>query len=87
VLSDGNQLYIISQTLTGTYFANDGTAANPSYSFLNDTASGMYLQGIAVPAISANGTEMIAFDNSVSGSPVVNSLVRLNASLISGGTF
>jgi hypothetical protein len=47
----------------------------------------MYLQGIAVPAISANGTEMIAFDNSVSGSPVVNSLVRLNASLISGGTF
>ena len=87
VLSDGNQLYIISQTLTGTYFANNGTAANPSYSFLNDTASGMYLQGIAVPAISANGTEMIAFDNSVSGSPVVNSLVRLNASLISGGTF
>lgn len=87
VLSDGNSLYIISQTLTGTYLANNGSAAAPSYSFLNDTASGMYLQGIAVPAISANGTQMMAFDNSVVGSPVVNSFVRLNATLISGGTF
>lgn len=87
VLSDGNQLYIISQTLTGTYLANDGSAAAPAFSFTNDSQSGLYLQGAAVPAISALGTEMMAFDNSVSGSPVVNSLVRLNATLISGGTF
>lgn len=87
VLSDGNQLYIISQTITGTFFANDGTAAQPSYTFNSDTTTGMYLQGVAVLGFSADGTEMLAIDKSISGSPVVNSLVRFNAALISGGTF
>jgi hypothetical protein len=87
VLSDGNQLFIISQTITGTFFANNGTAANPSYTFTSDTSTGMYLQGAAVLGFSANGTQMLAIDKSISGSPVVNSLVRLNATLISGGTF
>lgn len=87
VLSDGNQLYIISQTITGTYFANDGSAAAPSFTFNNDTATGMYLPGVAVLGFSANGTQLLALDNSIALDPVVNSLVRLNASIISGGSF
>lgn len=87
VLSDGNALYVISQTVTGTYYANDGTAAAPSFTFTNDTSTGMYLPGTAVLGFSANGTEMLAIDNSVALDPVVNSLVRLNATLISGGSF
>jgi hypothetical protein len=87
VLSDGNQLFVISQTLTGTYLANNGSFAAPAYSFTNDQQSGMYLQGTGIPAIAALGTEMIAFDNSISGSPVVRSLVPFNAVSISGGTF
>ena len=87
VLSDGNQLFVISQTVTGTFSANNGSAAAPSYTFTSDTSTGMYLQGAAVLGFSANGTQMLAIDKSISGSPVVNSLVRLNAVLISGGTF
>lgn len=87
VLSDGNQLFIISQTITGTFFANNGSAAAPSYTFTSDTSTGMYLQGAAVLGFSANGTQMLAIDKSISGSPVVNSLVRFNANLISGGSF
>lgn len=87
VLSDGNALYVISQTVTGVFYANDGTAAAPSYTFTNDTTTGMYLQGTAVLGFSANGTELLAIDNSVALDPVVNSLVRLNATLISGGSF
>lgn len=87
VLSDGNALYVISQTVTGTFFANNGSATDPSFTFTSDPATGMYLQGTAVLGFSANGTQLMAVDNSITLDPVVKSLVRFNASLISGGTF
>ena len=87
VLSDGNNLYIISQSATTAFFANDGTAATPSFSFLNDTTTGMYLDSIGVLGLTANGVEMINIDNSNPFDPQISTPATFTAALISGGTF
>ena len=87
VLSDGNNLYVISQSATTAFFANDGTAATPSFSFLNDTTTGMYLANIGVLGLTANGVEMINIDNSNPFDPQISTPATFTAALISGGTF
>ena len=87
VLSDGNNLYVISQSATTAFFANDGAAATPSFSFLNDTTTGMYLANIGVLGLTANGIEMINIDNSDPFDPQVSTPATFTAGLISGGTF
>jgi hypothetical protein len=87
VLSDGNNLYVISQSATTAFFANDGTALTPSFSFLNDTTTGMYLANIGVLGLTANGVEMINIDNSNPFDPQISTPATFTAALISGGTF
>jgi len=87
VLSDGNNLYVISQSATTAFFANDGAAATPSFSFLNDTTTGMYLANIGVLGLTANGVEMINIDNSNPFDPQISTPATFTAALISGGTF
>ena len=87
VLSDGNNLYIISQSATTAFFANDGTAATPSFSFLNDTTTGMYLDSIGVLGLTANGVEMMLLDNFNPLDPQISTPATFTAALISGGTF
>jgi hypothetical protein len=87
VLSDGNNLYVISQSATTAFFANDGAAATPSFSFLNDTTTGMYLASIGVLGLTANGVEMINIDNSNPFDPQISTPATFTAALISGGTF
>lgn len=87
VLSDGNFLYVISQVTTGIYFANNGSAAAPSFSFTNDNATGMYLGGVNVLGLSANGSNMMLLDNTNTLDPQVSTPATFNAGLISGGTF
>lgn len=87
VLSDGNNLYIISQSATTAFYANDGTEATPTFSFLNDTTTGMYLADIGVLGLTANGTEMINIDNTNPLDPQVSTPATFTAGLISGGTF
>jgi hypothetical protein len=86
-LSDGNQLYIISQTTVGVYYADNGSAASPSFSFTNDTNTGMYLVGTNVLGLSANSTLMLEIDNTNTLSPQVSTPATFNAGLIGGGTF
>jgi hypothetical protein len=86
-LSDGNQLYIISQTTVGVYYADNGSAASPSFSFTNDTNTGMYLVGTNVLGLSANATLMLEIDNTNTLSPQVSTPATFNAGLIGGGTF
>lgn len=86
-LSDGNQLYVISQTTVGFYYADDGSAASPSFSFTNDTNTGMYLVGTSVLGFSANGTLLFEVDNTNTLSPQVSTPATFNAGLIGGGTF
>lgn len=86
-LSDGNQLYVISQTTVGFYYADDGSAAAPSFSFTNDTNTGMYLVGTSVLGLTANSTLMLEIDNTNTLSPQVSTPATFNAGLIGGGTF
>jgi hypothetical protein len=87
VLSDGNFLYVISQTTTTTFLAINGSAAAPSFSFINDTNTGMYLVGTSQLGLTANSTLMLEIDNSNVLSPQVSTPATFTAGLISGGTF
>ena len=87
VLSDGNFLYVISQTNVTTFFAVDGSAGGPSFSFINDNNTGMYLAGVGVLGLSANSTQMLELDNSNVLSPQVSTPATFTAGLIAGGTF
>ena len=86
--SDGFNLYIISQaTAGGQFFANNGTASAPSYSFTSDNSSGMYLVNTGVLGLAANGNNIITIDDSNTLAPKVTVNATLVAQLISGGLF
>jgi len=87
VLSDGNFLYVISQSTTNTFLAINGSAAAPSHSFISNTNTGMYLVGTNVLGLSANSTNMLRLDNTNTLSPQVSTPATFNAGLIGGGTF
>lgn len=87
VLSDGNFIYPLTSASTGLFYAANGTAGVPSYSFNNDTGTGLYLVGTSVLGVTANGNQIARFDNSNLLQPLVTVSARLNADLISGGTF
>jgi hypothetical protein len=87
VLSDGINLYPLTQSSTGIFYAANGTAGAPSYSFSNDTTTGMYLPGPAIVGIAANGNQLVSIDNSNVLSPLTTIQSRLYAYLINGGTF
>lgn len=87
LLSDGNFLYVISQTTTTSFFAIDGSAASPSFSFINDNNTGMYLVGTSRLGLSANSTLMLDIDNTNTLDPQISTPATFNAGLIGGGTF
>lgn len=85
---DGSSLTILSQTtISGYFLANDGTSSVPTFSFSNDTGTGLYLKNIGQLGISANGQEIIDVDNTIPGSAVVTFDAEIKANLIDGGTF
>jgi len=87
VLSDGLNIYPLTTSSTGLFYAANGTAALPSYSFNNDTSTGMYLVGSSILGLTANGNQIATLDNSNLSQPLVTLNARLNAQLISGGLF
>ena len=88
VLSDGNFLYVLSQNTTSFYFAADGSAAVPSYSFISDTNTGMYLAGANILGLTANGVSMMLLNNSAPLTPRISTPAEFTAlNGIKGGTF
>jgi hypothetical protein len=87
VLSDGNFLYVLTQTTAGIYLANNGSVSAPSFSFLSDTTTGMYLVGTSILGLTANSTQMLDLDASNLLDLQVSTPATFNAGLISGGTF
>lgn len=87
MLSDGFTLFPLTQTTTGLFYAADGSASVPSYSFNNNTTTGMYLVGTNVLGLTANGNQIAEFDNSNLSTPTVRFNATVFAQLISGGTF
>jgi hypothetical protein len=88
VLSDGNFLYVLSQNTTSFYFAADGSAAVPSYSFISDTNTGIYLAGANILGLTANGVSMMLLNNSAPLTPQISTPAEFTAlNGIKGGTF
>jgi hypothetical protein len=87
VLSDAQNLYLLTSTASNIFYAVNGIATAPSYSFLADTTTGMYLDGTNILGLAANGVELIKIDNTNTLQPLVTVAAQLKAKLISGGTF
>jgi hypothetical protein len=87
VLSDGNTLFIISQTTSSSFQAVNGSAGSPSYSFITDNNTGMYLVGTSILGLSANSVQMLEIDNTNTLDPQISTPATFNAGLIGGGTF
>jgi hypothetical protein len=87
LLSDGQFLYILNSSSSSIFKAVNGNAGAPSYSFLNDNTTGMYLPGVGILGLSVNGVEVINMDNTNLSAKVTTINARLTADLISGGQF
>ena len=87
VVANGPLLYVISQTTTNLFYAANGSASTPSFSFTNDSSTGMYLVGSSILGLTANSTQMLNIDNTNTASPQVSTVATFNAGLIPGGTF
>ena len=87
MLSDGLTLFPLTQTSTGVFYASDGSASVPSFSFTNDDRTGMYLVGTNILGLTANGVQIAEFDNSNLLQSTVTLNAKLVADLIDGGTF
>ena len=87
VLSDGTSLFLLTSSSTGLFYASNGSAGAPSFSFNSDTSTGMYLVGLGVLGLTANGVERINIDGSDTLNPIVTVNARLVAQLIDGGQF
>ena len=86
-LSNGTNLFVLSQSTVSSYYAINGGPTAPSFSFLSDTHTGMYLDGTSILGLTANSQEMIRIDNTNTSAPVVTINATVKAQLISGGTF
>ncbi len=87
MLSDGANLYILTQSTTGVYYADNGSAASPSFTFTSDTNTGIYLDSSGDMRVSSNGTDIFVMDGTTPGSFVVSTPGELKAGKIAGGTF
>jgi hypothetical protein len=88
ILSDGVNLSVLSsQSAVGSFLANNGSAAAPSFSFTSDTASGMYLISTHQLGLAANGVEMLNVDATNLSNLQMSTDAQFNAALIAGGTF
>ena len=87
LLSDGVDLYILTQTTTGIFYADNGTVSAPSFTFTSDTNTGLYLAATNDLRVTTNSADMLRFNNTNPGSPQISTAATFNAGLIPGGTF
>ena len=88
IVVDNGIIYTITQSTTSLFYANNGSASTPAFSFTNDINTGMYLQGTSILGLAANSTQMLKLDNTNTSSPQVSTVARITATGgIAGGTF
>lgn len=87
VISDGNTIFSLTSAAVDTFYAIDGSASSPPFSFTSDTNTGMYLDGTNVLAFSANATNILTLDNTNTSDPLMTTPATFTAGLISGGSF
>lgn len=88
LLSDGNYLYVLNQSIAGQQTVLAGSAGAPGYAFLADTATGMYLANPSQLAFSAGGVNVLTLDTTGGVGNFISKFVgRVQADLIAGGSF
>jgi hypothetical protein len=87
LLTDGSETYILTQTTTNVFAAADGSVSAPSFTFLNDTGTGLYLNATDNMRIASNGVDMMDFNATNTGDLQIATAAQFNAGLIAGGTF
>jgi hypothetical protein len=87
ILCDGNIIYVLTQVAVNNFYAQNGSAGAPPFTFVNDITTGMYLPNIGILGFSANGIEMLNIDNTNTSAPVISTPAEFDAKLIAGGTF
>jgi hypothetical protein len=87
VLSDGTNLIPLTQTTNGTFYAINGTQISPSFSFNNDTHSGMYLEGTSIVGLTTNSTTALTLNGTNPAAIQISTPGTFTAGLISGGSF
>lgn len=87
VISDGNTIFSLTTSTVNTFYAINGSASSPPFSFTSDTNTGMYLVGANVLGLTANGANILSLDNSNLADPRVVTPATFTAGLISGGSF
>ena len=87
-LCDGNTIIVLSQNSSTFFYGADGSALLPTFSFLSDTSTGMYLSSVGVLGLTANGTNMMLLDNATPSNPTVTTQANFTATGgIDGGIF
>lgn len=88
VLSDGNNIYPLIQSNIGQLIVNRGTAAAPAFTFFLDPSSGMYSPNNSQLGFSVGGQDILILDGSGGAGNFVSTFIgRLNATIISGGSY
>jgi hypothetical protein len=88
VISSGPDLVVISDVALESFYALNGSASAPSFSFVSDANTGMYLTDTGILSFTANTVEMLTLDNSDTLDPRVITQASITAlGGISGGTF
>ena len=94
VLCDGNQLIILSQNSSTYYYGANGSAILPTFSFLSDTSTGMYLSATGALGLTANGTNIMTLDGSTPSNPNITTAATISTTKtitatggVLGGTF
>ena len=88
MLSDGNNIYPLIQSNIGQLIVNPGTAASPAFTFFYDPSSGMYSPNPSQLGFSVGGQDILILDGTGGVGNFVSTFIgRLNATLISGGSF
>jgi hypothetical protein len=93
-LSDGNQLIILSQSSSVYFYGANGSALLPTFSFLTDTTTGMYLSATGSLGLTANGANILTLNGSNPSTPQITTPATISTTKtitatggVLGGTF
>ena len=87
-LCDGNTIIVLSQNSSTFFYGANGSALLPTFSFLSDTSTGMYLNSTGILGLTANSTNMMLIDNSTPSNPTITTQANFTATGgIDGGVF
>lgn len=87
ILTNGTEIYTLTQSVTGVFYASNGSVSSPSFTFNSDNGTGLYLNTTHDMRVASNGVDVMSFNAVNPASLQVSTNAQFNAALIAGGTF